>query len=75
MSEDVDKLREKQEQAAGNAKAVKAEFDTRKDTYLEAVKKLKEHIRRNIPSLLAFIQFIPEIFLFVLRILKISSDF
>ena len=52
MSEDVDKLREKQEQAAGNAKAVKAEFDTRKDTYLEAVKKLKEHIRRNIPSLL-----------------------
>ena len=52
MSEDVDKLREKQEQAAGNAKAVKAEFDTRKDTYLEAVKKLKGHIRRNIPSLL-----------------------
>ena len=52
MSEDVDKLREKQEQAAGNAKAVKAEFDTRKDTYLEAVKKLKEHICRNIPSLL-----------------------
>ena len=52
MSEDVDKLREKQEQAAGNAKAVKAEFDTRKDTYLKAVKKLKEHIRRNIPSLL-----------------------
>ena len=52
MREDVDKLREKQEQAAGNAKAVKAEFDTRKDTYLEAVKKLKEHIRRNIPSLL-----------------------
>ena len=37
MSEDVDKLREKQEQAAGNAKAVKAEFDTRKDTYLEAI--------------------------------------
>ena len=51
MSEDVDKLRKRQEKAAGDAKAAKAEFDTRKDTYIDSARKLQERICKKIPSL------------------------
>ncbi len=50
MGEDVDKLREMQETAAGNVQASKAEFDTRKDMYMNMVRNLQEHVCKNIPS-------------------------
>lgn len=50
MNEDVEKLRRKQEKAAGDAKAAQAEFDTRKDTYTDSVEKLRERICKDVPD-------------------------
>ena len=51
MQADVDKLRKKQEKAAGDAAAAKSEYDTRKDTYIASVWKLQERLHRSISSI------------------------
>ena len=48
---DVDKLRKKQEKAAGDAAAAKSEYDTRKDTYIASVRKIQERLHRSISSI------------------------
>lgn len=51
MQVNVDKLRKKQEKSAGDAAAAKAEYDTRKTTYIGSVRKLQERLHRSIPSI------------------------
>ena len=51
MQTNVDKLRKVQEKAAGDAAAVKAEYDTRKDTYIAGVRKLQERLHESISSI------------------------
>lgn len=51
MQANVDKLRKKQEKAAGNAAAAKAEYETRKTTYIGSVRKLQERLQKSISSI------------------------
>lgn len=51
MQTAVDKLRKKQENAAGEAAAARAEYDTRKKTYIASVHKLQTRLRRSISSI------------------------
>ena len=53
MQSNVDKLRKKQEKAAGDAAASRAEYDTRKTTYIENVHKLQARLSKNISSVTA----------------------
>ena len=48
MQTNVDKLRKDQEKAAGDAAAVRSEYDTRKDTYITSVQKLQERLHLSL---------------------------
>lgn len=51
MRIDVEKLREKQEKAASESSSAKAEYETRKTAYIEAVGKLQNRMKTDIPEI------------------------
>ncbi len=50
MQINVENLRQKQEKIAGDAAAARAEYETRKKTYIESVHKLQERLQKSISS-------------------------
>lgn len=51
MQINVDKLRKKQEKSAGDVAAARAEYETRKTTYIGSVRKLQERLGKSISSI------------------------
>ena len=51
MAEDVENFRVKQEQAANESHAAKTEYETRKETFVEAVSRLRNRIQKSIPEI------------------------
>ena len=51
MQINVDKLRKKQEKSAGDVAAARAEYETRKTTYVSSVRKLQERLGKSVSSI------------------------
>ena len=51
MQINVDKLRKKQEKSAGDVAVARAEYETRKTTYIGSVRKLQERLGKSISSI------------------------
>ena len=51
MQINVDKLRKKQEKSAGDVAAARAEYETRKTTYIGSVRKLQERLGKSVSSI------------------------
>ena len=51
MRLDVDNVRKKQEETAGEAKAAKTEYDTRKASYVETVCRLQKRMQQAVPEI------------------------
>lgn len=51
MRTDVEKLREKQEKAAGESSSARAEYETRKNAYMESVGKLQSRMQKALPEI------------------------